>query len=760
MPVGLMHLLLSAAFCYHSEIGMLKVSSGNPTKIDILWLVEHIAREFDVACIFKAIARQRHGLRVEIRNLYQHIGEYLPEFDPAIVVHPYVYFVDGALATEDVFRRWPDAVHVNAAWEQIHYRAHYKIKAPADTLAREQVVHLAWGDFYKKFLTDAGVPPDHVIVNGHPAYQLYRQPYRSFFDDRLTLAAKHELDADKQWIFVPENYRWAFAQKKLDFFVSLGGDREELNGLINFSIPSLIELLKGCREASLRSDVEVIFRPRPAVSTARIVDFFRREIGGDLGKIHFIKEGSVREWVLASDQVVSSYSTSLLEAAVAGKPAWMFEPIPIPEGLHCEWYDSAPRIRTAAEFGHVCAARKDATEHSLARWVQSNLLPEQDPLEKIVGELWKMRSGAPAERNFGPLPPDLHSKAYFNKDSHEMDEFTPEDSEARSSRWSLLLFGESMLNEARNDGAPSDVINKSMNRDDLLRPDAASLVAELNGLIRNIYSQGTSPSSWVGTLPKYPIKEAETSVIEKVLRMLGRPRSAKYVTDSGEEKALHRGDIQRLDYRPLDNAEDDLRYPWFLYWEIHWVLRYMRPRLQPGMRLLDAGGAASLFTCYMASCGYELHSVDLNEKLLAHGDGVARKMGWNSMHSYCMDMRKLDFPDAHFDHAFSICVFEHLDFDVKQSALAEIARCLKPGGILSLTFDYRNPAPGVVGIGKDPSPRNALKTEADIHRSFLASGHFRLLGNPEFQDNAKSYLQHPTFGNTPYTFGAVFLQKV
>ena len=736
------------------------VSSGKPKKIDILWLVEHVAREFDVACAASAIARHRNGLRVEIRNLYQHIGEYLPDFDPAVVVHPYVYFVDGALATEDIFRRWPDAVHVNAAWEQIHYKAHYKIKAPADDLARGQVIYFAWGEFYKTFLTDAGVPPYHVIVNGHPAYQLYRQPYCGFFDDRHVLAAKHGLDVTKKWIFVPENYRWAFAQKKLKFFISMGGDREELNGLVNFSIPSLTELLKGCRAASLSDDVELIFRPRPAVSTARIVDFFKREVGGDLGKIHFIKEGSVREWVLASDQVVSSYSTSLLEAAVVGKPAWMFEPIPIPEGLHCEWYDSAPRIRSVAEFVHVCKTHSAVTNHSLAHWVQANLLPEHDSIEKIVHELWKIRAGATAERKYGPMPSDLGSKAYFNKDSHEMDEFTPADAEARSNRWSRHLFGETMVKETRNDGAPSNVINKSMNRDDLIQPDAASLVDELNGLIRSIYAQGISPSSWVGTLPKSPIEGAERSILETILGMLRGRRNAKYKTDSGEEKALHRGDIQRLDYQPLRDAEDDLRYPWFLYWEIYWVLRYMRPRLQPGMRLLDAGGAASLFTCYMASRGYELHSVDLNEKLLAHGDAVARKKGWNSMHSYCMDMRKLEFPDAHFDHAFSICVFEHLDFDVKQSALVEIARCLKPGGILSLTFDYRNPAPGVVGIGKDPSPRNALKTEADIHRSFLASGHFRLLGNPEFQDNAKSYLQHPMFGNTPYTFGAVFLQKV
>jgi hypothetical protein len=154
--------------------------------------------------------------------------------------------------------------------------------------------------------------------------------------------------------------------------------------------------------------------------------------------------------VLASDQVVSSYSTSLLEAAVAGKPAWMFEPISFPEGLHCEWYDSAPRIRSVAEFVHVCKTHSAVTDHSLAHWVQANLLPEHDSIEKIVHELWKIRAGATAERKYGPMPPDLGSKAYFNKDTHEMDEFTPDDAITRSSRWSLLLFGENQKSKVEH----------------------------------------------------------------------------------------------------------------------------------------------------------------------------------------------------------------------------------------------------------------------------------------------------------------------
>jgi hypothetical protein len=38
-------------------------------------------------------------------------------------------------------------------------------------------------------------------------------------------------------------------------------------------------------------------------------------------------------------------------------------------------------------------------------------------------------------------------------------------------------------------------INKSMDRDDLLAPDASSLINELNSLIRAIYERGITPKT-------------------------------------------------------------------------------------------------------------------------------------------------------------------------------------------------------------------------------------------------------------------------
>jgi ubiquinone/menaquinone biosynthesis C-methylase UbiE len=285
------------------------------------------------------------------------------------------------------------------------------------------------------------------------------------------------------------------------------------------------------------------------------------------------------------------------------------------------------------------------------------------------------------------------------------------------------------------------LINKSMDRDDLLTEEARPVVNALNHLIREMYSRRLHMTSWYGSLPgsKFEPRRWRPSFLSK--------------HNTGGVGLDNRGP----DYDPLPDSADDGRIPWYLYWEIFWVLT-RGPALMPKSRILDAGGTSSLFSCYLASVGHEVHSIDLNDELVANATNISRVMKWDTR-SYVMNMQKLDFDSEYFDHAYSICVFEHLDYDIKQAALREIARVLKPGGWLCVTFDYLNPAPALAGKGRDASARNQLNTWADIQRSFLMTDLYELVGNQGFHDNQKRYLVDPDRDGTPYSFGAIFLKK-
>lgn len=414
--------------------------------IDVLWLVEHIAREMDVACAVKAIAESRYGLSIAVRNIYFHARENMEIFEPAVVVYPFFYYLKDALATEDYVKTWPRAIHFNLAWEEIHYKAHQIIKAPADEFTKKRVLHHAWGNFYKEYLLQYGVPEEHIFVNGQPAYQLYLPPYREYYHDREWLAQKYGLDPTARWVFIPENYRWAFTNK-FKLFTQLGGDRDEMLALQDFSLASLKILLDWCNATAGQEGITIIFRPRPATNSKLIMDFVSEKIGEIVSNLHFIKEESVREWTLASDVIFSSYSTSLIEAAIAGKPAYMVEPLPLPESLYYNWYQYTPHIYTQEEFEAACWRENTVETAPLRAWATDEMLSHGDPIEGLAAYVNKL-VGAQNQKRFLPMPRwnwagrvlfRRHNRVYFNPNTHENDVFTPEDVEKRVVNWKQIL---------------------------------------------------------------------------------------------------------------------------------------------------------------------------------------------------------------------------------------------------------------------------------------------------------------------------------
>ncbi len=368
-----------------------------PKRIDVLWLFEHTARELDVACAVKSRVRARYGVDITIRNIYLHANQVMNLYSPAIVIFPFLYRVDDA-AIKDYVEAWPETIYFNFACEQIHYKAHLKMKAPGDDFTRCSVIHHAWGDFYKNYLVEAGVPHERIFVNGNPVYQLYKKPYKDYFKLKVELARHNGLDPEKRWVFIPENYKWAFfSDDKLQKSANRGGKMDEHLNMRAFCRESLHHLLHWCNETSREGDLELVFRPRPTTNSKQMAAFFNEHVGEPSENLHFTKEDSVREWIMASDLVISSISTSLIEAAVASKPIYMVEPMPIPDSLHCDWYGFVPRIRSKVEFINACLEETVDDHRGLQHWAEQEMLSRGDPIQGLadfIGRLVETTGGS------------------------------------------------------------------------------------------------------------------------------------------------------------------------------------------------------------------------------------------------------------------------------------------------------------------------------------------------------------------------------
>ena len=97
----------------------------------------------------------------------------------------------------------------------------------------------------------------------------------------------------------------------------------------------------------------------------------------------FNKSYSVRNWILSSDFVVSTYSTTLLEAAISGKPTFMFEPIPVPKVLNVEWHEYVNKIYCLTDLEFVIKQSEFSNKY-LLDWINKNILSKRNTIQNLL----------------------------------------------------------------------------------------------------------------------------------------------------------------------------------------------------------------------------------------------------------------------------------------------------------------------------------------------------------------------------------------
>ena len=436
--------------------------------IDVIYFIEHIARELDVACAVKFLLAKQ-GIQVEICSLVNHLDDTLSRWRPRLVAIPYGTSVKDT-NLEPIIAHWGSARYINLSYEQVLGKTQKSFKAPKDQFARRHLLYTAWGDFFARYLETYGVPPGHIVVTGNPALALYTNPYREYYGQaRTTLATRFHLDISRQWVFVPENYGWAFFKDhQVRDRIRRGFPPEDAFRYRDFALNSLKAASIWWRDAARLDGVELIVRPRPATPEAHFRGTVTEFAGEIPPHLHIIKYGSVREWILASDKVFSSYSTTLLDAALADKPVYMLTPSPIPDFLHAEWYDLTQKVATFDAFAASIQSLPDrANWEPLQAWVINQMMSRGDAIANLarliaitLGEespvapplevsdalhrfsldrVWrKFRKVA---WNFGQLiltPPHWASPKE-NWSPHEQDQIEPQDIDRRLARWEQIL---------------------------------------------------------------------------------------------------------------------------------------------------------------------------------------------------------------------------------------------------------------------------------------------------------------------------------
>ena len=427
------------------------------SNIDFLIFVEHTARELDIASLIKYCIEQK-GSTAEVISLPYCNKNLIKKNYYNVLVVPYCYELG---IYQSILALFSNIKVINLAYEQIFQNINENLKAPKDEYSKKYVMYHSWSSNYFDYLIKYGVDPANIAINGNLSYALYKYPYRNYFTSREALANKYNLNPLKKWLFIPENYGAAFySESIINEKVEKGIDPIDVIKYREFAIKSLKEVINWCVKVLQEQDIEIIFRPRPATPYEKMWRFFTDVLPDIPHGIKIIKSHTVREWILASDLIFSSYSTTLIEAAIAEKPIGMLEPVSFPDYLDSSWYNMVPKIVNYENFAKTIISPSHCSYQSLKRWAETEMMSSGDPIQGIVNLMLSVKEN-------GIAIPEIYTKKYerfaFSNllyrafdccnslkkmvfvqksiiiEDYDSDLFTSEDVASRVTRWEKVL---------------------------------------------------------------------------------------------------------------------------------------------------------------------------------------------------------------------------------------------------------------------------------------------------------------------------------
>lgn len=311
-------------------------------KVDVILWVEHKDRELDSYKAVAKLLKEKYNLKTLIISNFFH-SYMLFVYRPKLVIWNNLTNNKG----------WPDGfiwdvygdnlIYVSHRWEQMITQIGEKFKAPYTKFEKEKVKFFVWNEYFKNYLISHNVKKENIFITGKISNNILFNLKSKSSEFRKKFADEFNLDLSKQWLFFPMNYSWAYRDKeKIEHMISRGYDRKIAYSLKEYTDKSF-EKFKDFLKSIDRNRYEVILRPHPSIT--------EKDCEKKLGfKEKIIKAYSVREWIVASDVIISSWSTTVYDSYHIEKYSFRFLPYQLPEWFVNPSLEIVPTIKSIEEM--------------------------------------------------------------------------------------------------------------------------------------------------------------------------------------------------------------------------------------------------------------------------------------------------------------------------------------------------------------------------------------------------------------------------
>ena len=293
--------------------------------LDFLILYEHVVREYESLLLLKA-ELERRGYSVEIRQLLDRKKlKYFTYRKPRVLVASNLYDNEGL--NSHVYNNVGRCRRVvNLHWEQMlsdtqEAEPWFNFEGNA-----KRCVQTCWGERTRQRLIDHGVPPENAPVTGAIMMDFLRPEFAGYFEDKATLCKRFGLDPNKRLLLYISSFGYASMgeDEVRELSQMAGQDFTEFARVNRESMAATLDWFD--RYLAVHPEVELVYRRHPSEWNSPALSALAEK----RPNFHVLFEDSVKQWIVAADDILIWMSTAIAEVYFAGKGCRILRPMPIP----------------------------------------------------------------------------------------------------------------------------------------------------------------------------------------------------------------------------------------------------------------------------------------------------------------------------------------------------------------------------------------------------------------------------------------------
>ena len=307
--------------------------------LDYLILYEHVVREYESLLLLQTELRRR-GYSAEIRQLLDRKKlRYFTWKKPKVLVSSNLYDNEGlnSHVYNNVGRC--DKV-VNLHWEQML----------SDTQEAEpwfnfsgnakKCVQTCWGERTRQRLIDHGVPAQNAVVTGALMMDFLRPEFAGYFKTKQQLCSEFGLNPEQKLLLYISSFGYASMDDKevQELSQMAGQDFTDFARVNRESMAATLDWFD--RYLTRHPDDQLVYRRHPSEWNSPAL----LALAEKHANFHVIFEYSVRQWIVAADDILIWMSTAIAEVYFAQKGCHVVRPQPIPHEFDPVIYQGAAAL--------------------------------------------------------------------------------------------------------------------------------------------------------------------------------------------------------------------------------------------------------------------------------------------------------------------------------------------------------------------------------------------------------------------------------